>query len=131
MVRFAEHQARLSHSVIERVSGLAGLSLEVLHDRIKAEKDNIPLGIVKDSAELALKAMGFGPKPAHAPAPVVHINIGAPPELLAEAREDLRRLHVENTEDAEILTEETDIVPKALERAERANDTPRTVFGEV
>ncbi len=121
--RFADHQENVSHSVIERVSGLAGLSLEVLQERIKEERADIPLGIVLDSATLMLKSMGFGPKvgPA-APTATINLNLnGAPAKVLAEARDDLRRTHVENTieaEDAEIVKDEDDLVSLALAKAE-------------
>ena len=93
--RFGDHHDRVSHSVIERVSGLAGLSLEVLHERITAEREKIPLGIVKDSAELMLKSLGYGPKPvATTQSPIINLNLyAAPPKVLAEARDDLRRVH--------------------------------------
>lgn len=124
--RFRQHQELVSHSVIERVSGLASLSLEVLHDRILEEKDDIPLGIVKDSAELTLKALGFGPKPsARAPTTVVTLNVGgASAEVLAEARGNLRRIHEENT------TPEPDI--EEAEVVDGSPDTPQLpLFGEV
>ena len=122
--RFADHHENVSHSVIERVSGLAGLSLEVLHERIEAEKKDIPLGIVLDSATLMLKSMGFGPKatPAQAPSATINVNLnGAPAEVLAQARDDLRKTHVENTveaEDAEVIDEGDDLVGLALAKAE-------------
>ncbi len=121
--RFADHHENVSHSVIERVSGLAGLSIEVLEERIKAEREDIPLGIVLDSASLMLKSMGYGPKvgPA-APAATINLNMnGAPAEVLAQAREDLRKTHVENTveaEDAEIIDGGEDLVGIALAKAE-------------
>ena len=121
--RFADHHENVSHSVIERVSGLAGLSLEVLHKRIEEEKEDIPLGIVLDSATLMLKSMGFGPKAAPAPAPTtITLNLnGAPAEVLAQARDDLRKTHVENTveaEDAEVVDGGDDLVAVALAQAE-------------
>ena len=122
--RFTDHQENVSHSVIERVSGLAGLSLEVLHERIEKEKEDIPLGIVLDSATLMLKSMGFGPKatPAQAPSATINVNLnGAPAEVLAQARDDLRKTHVENTveaEDAEVIDEGDDLVARALTQAE-------------
>ena len=120
--RFSDHHENVSHSVIERVSGLAGLSLEVLHERIEKEKEDIPLGIVLDSATLMLKSMGFGPKAAPAQAPAtINVNLnGAPAEVLAQARDDLRKTHVENTvepEDAEIMEDEN-LVGIALAKAE-------------
>ncbi len=121
-LRFTQHQDNVSHSVIERVSGLAGLSLEVLKERIEEERDDIPLGIVLDSATLMLKSMGFGPKPVTARATTIHLNVnGASAEVLAEARNDLRRTHVENTveaEDAEIIEDKDDLIGLALAQAE-------------
>lgn len=122
-LRFTQHQDNISHSVIERVSGLAGLSIEVLEERIKEERADIPLGIVLDSASLMLKSLGYGPTQAAATAPTtINLNVnGASAEVLAEARDDLRRTHVENTveaEDAEILENGEDLVGIALAKAE-------------
>ncbi len=119
--RFADHHENVSHSVIERVSGLAGLSIEVLEERINAERDDIPLGIVLDSASLMLKSMGYGPSPVATPAATINLNMnGAPAAVLAEAREDLRRTHEENTveaEDAEIVKDDN-LIGLALAKAE-------------
>ena len=109
--------------MVEEVSGLAGLSIKVLHERIEKEKEDIPLGIVLDSATLMLKSMGFGPKAAPAQAPAtINVNLnGAPAEVLAQARDDLRKTHVENTvepEDAEIVEGDEDLVGLALTIAE-------------
>ena len=98
-LRFQQHQDRVSHSVISHVSGLAGLSLGVLQERIKEEKETIQLGLVKDVAEMTLKALGFGPKPTAA-SNTINLNLnGASPEILAEARETLKGTHIRNTQD--------------------------------
>ncbi len=121
--RFTQHHENVSHSVIEHVSGLAGLSLEVLRERIQDERDDIPLGIVLDSATLMLKSMGYGPKPtAAAPAATIHLNVnGASAEVLAEARSTLRQIHEDNTieaDDAVVIGKEEDLVGIALAKAQ-------------
>lgn len=87
--RYALHQKMLSESTIERVEGLAQLGVEVLSARIEAERESIPLGIVKESADMALKACGFGAKTAGGAAVEVNINV-ADADSLARARERMR-----------------------------------------
>lgn len=59
-----EHFSNVSRNVAEQVNGLASLSLDVLEERIERERDNIGLSMVKETAEMALKASGYiGPKP--------------------------------------------------------------------
>ena len=82
--RIAEHQNMVSETVIEKVEGLAALTLDVLHERIDRERDDISLSFARETAETALKALGYGGKSA-APAPVVQINVVSP-ESLERAR---------------------------------------------
>lgn len=87
--RIAEHQNMVSETVIEKVEGLAALTLDTLHDRIEREKDDISLGFVRETAETALKALGYGARGTAAPAPVVQINVVSA-ESLSRARELMR-----------------------------------------
>ena len=51
-----------------KAEGLAGLSLDVLQERIAEERETIGLGGVLDTANVALKALGFGvAQPPQAP----------------------------------------------------------------
>lgn len=57
------HFSHVSRTVAERVSGLAELSLDVLEERIERERDAIALNLVRETADMALKASGYiGPK---------------------------------------------------------------------
>ena len=74
-----------------------------------------------------LKSLGYGPKAAPAaPATTINVNLnGAPAEVLAQARDDLRKTHVENTveaEDAEVIDGGEDLVALALTKAESEFD---------
>ena len=84
-IRRDEHFANVSRDTAERISGLADLSLDVLEERIDKGRDIIGLGMVKETAEMALKALGYaGPKAG--PAAVTQINIGVDANTLAESR---------------------------------------------
>jgi len=101
-IRFAQHQERVSESVLSRVHGVADVALDVLQERIEVEREKISLDFVKDAASMALQQLGFGAKhsPAAAtPSLTVHVN-AAPREVLAEARDSLRRLHSSNTDES-------------------------------
>lgn len=94
--RRAEHQRLLSQNVVEKVEGLAHLSLEVLHDRIEAERHQISLGLVRETADMALKACGYRANSG----PQVNVQIGlVDPTVLARAREKMRVIN--NEEESE------------------------------
>ncbi len=110
--RIAEHQGMVSESVIDKVEGLAALTLDTLHDRIEGDRDNIGLGFVRETAELALKALGYCGKGAAAPvAPIVQVNVVSA-ESLERAR-GLMRDKLVNTEEPILVgtTAETDHEP--------------------
>jgi len=91
-LRRGEHNSNVSMSVIDRAEAVAGVSLEVLEERIQNERRTIGLGIVNDTAAMALKALGFGQKQDTRGGGNTQVNIvlGADPELLARAREKMR-----------------------------------------
>lgn len=96
--RRIEHNGNVSKSVIEQVEGLAALSMEVLHERIKAERKTINLSGVMETADMALKALGFGAKAngngGGNAGNVVQINI-VDPATLARSRERMRLMNGE------------------------------------
>lgn len=95
------HHSNVSKSVLEQVEGLASVSLEVLEERINTERKSIGLGIVNDSAALALKAMGFGQK-ADRGGNNTQVNIvlgSAGKEVLERAREKMRTVNAHREPD--------------------------------
>ncbi len=46
--------------IAEQASSLAELSLDVLAERIERNRDSMPLGQVRDTAELMLRMLGYG-----------------------------------------------------------------------
>lgn len=95
------HFAAISQDVASKVSGLAELSLDVLEERIERERDAISLGLVKDTAEMALKAAGYiGPKPGTG-SRNGDTNIFLPGSIdaqtLADSRELMNQRQIEST----------------------------------
>ncbi len=92
-LRRGEHNDNVSMSIIDRAEAVAGVSLEVLEERIQKERETIGLGIVNDTAAMALKALGFGQKQSGRGGGDTQVNIvlGADPALLARARDKMRR----------------------------------------
>jgi hypothetical protein len=99
--RRAEHNGSVSKSIIERVEELAGTTLEVLNERIAAERKTVGLSAVSDAAEIALKALGFGAQKQNNGngnfqqnnvQNVFHIG-GASLDTLESARADMRALN--------------------------------------
>lgn len=58
--RMGLHQENVSETVVANAQKLANISMEVLQERISRERKDIALGGVRDTAEMALKALGFG-----------------------------------------------------------------------
>ncbi len=99
--RRQEHNEGVSKSITERVEELAGNAVEVLNERIIAERASIGLAVVNTSADMALKALGFGVrKGGDNPAVQVNVGLEVSPELLARARTKMRR--VQSSQETEV-----------------------------
>ncbi len=104
--RIAEHQSMVSETVIEKVEGLAALTLDTLHERIERERESISLGFVRETAETALKALGYGGTSAVAPT-VVQVNVVSAASL-ERARGLMRGRTITTEEIALAASEETE-----------------------
>lgn len=62
-LRMREHQDRVSEGIVARTQKVAAIGLEVLHERIVAEREEIGLALLKDVTEMTLKSLGYGPRP--------------------------------------------------------------------
>lgn len=114
-LRRGEHNENVSMSVIDRVEAVAGVSLEVLEERIRAERHSIGLGIVNDTATMALKALGFGKKQdSRTNNTQVNIVLSADPELLARARDKMRLANAHPQEQLKEEEPEQHQSPRAL-----------------
>ena len=103
--RMKEHHANVSVSVVAKVEDLARLSVEILTDRFDSERATVPLGGVRDTCEMALKALGFGqPAAQKAPGNTMNVIFGADAEMLESAREKMKTVNAshELNEAAEI-----------------------------
>ena len=91
--RLAKHHENVSDSVIDKTENLAKLSLDILAERFHGARGEIPLGGVKDTCEMALKALGFGQNSGGggggSGGNTTNILIGSTPDLLARAREKM------------------------------------------
>jgi len=91
-MRRADHNDTVSKSIVERTEELAGTALDVLNERIEAERENIGLNTVVSAADLALKSLGFGarggvPAAASTERGDVNVFVNATKEELGRARE--------------------------------------------
>jgi hypothetical protein len=89
--RFHTHQEKVSVDIIDKVEKLAVKSLDVLDKKMDVALENIadvPIGPVRETSAMALKALGYGVNNGSA----VQVNIGiADPKLLIEARQTIRK----------------------------------------
>ncbi len=83
------HNENISKSLIDNVEELANTSVEVLNERIQKERKELGLGIIRETGEMALKALGFG-NPRGSKGTSVNISIGVPAEDLERARGKMR-----------------------------------------
>ena len=89
--RMKDHHALASINIIEQVEGLGSLSLDILAERFEEGRELIPLGIVKETADMALKALGYGGRVAVDARGARNVNIAlVNPADLARARGHLR-----------------------------------------
>lgn len=96
--RRVEHAGQISVDVIGKAGALADMAMDHLLEKFaEADEDTskaLPLKFVRDTAEFALQALGYGAK-HHSTAPTqqvsVQVNVVSP-ELLAEARARLREV---------------------------------------
>lgn len=94
-LRLEKHRKMVSESVIEKTEGLARLSLDVLEERIERERASLNYGAVKETAEMALKALGYGGRAAPGPAVQVNLNL-VDRDTLASAREKMRAVTIDH-----------------------------------
>jgi hypothetical protein len=97
--RLASHHESISGaSIVEKTEELAKLSIDIMSERFNAKRSDIPLDTVRDTCEMALKALGFGNRPAVGQPASGNVNVfvGASPEQLASAREKMIRQNSEN-----------------------------------
>ncbi|MFQ5741976.1 MAG: hypothetical protein ACE5HV_00125 [Acidobacteriota bacterium] len=105
--RRAEHNETLSKSIVEEVEDLAHLSVEVLNERIESERQTLGLTLVRETADMALKALGFGSRRGDDNRSINTLVInGADPALLERARARMRAANSvpEEPEDVEAPT---------------------------
>lgn len=94
-----EHNDNVSQGVIGKVEKLAELSMEVLSERIVAERRTIGLEGLKDTAEMALKALGFGQAKGNAAGATTNVQVNVvDAQALAIARERMRSIGAPSSE---------------------------------
>ena len=60
--RRAELASEVGATVRDRLGGIAGQSLEAIAERLETEKAKIPIGELRETADMALSALGYGSK---------------------------------------------------------------------
>lgn len=93
------HAHMISLTLTEKLEGIAHQSLDALEESLEAHKDGgtMSVGCARDTAEMALKALGYtarSPGALHLNVPHgSQVNIGvATPEVLAEARRKMKEM---------------------------------------
>lgn len=98
-----EHFENTSYSVISKMEGIAIQAAGLISERLELEGDDIPLGQLNSTAELALKALGF--TSSHGRPSSVNVNlsnqngtvgvsIAVEREVLQESRARMRQLAI-------------------------------------
>lgn len=118
--RLARHHENVSTTTIERVEDLANSCLDKLTDRIEALGDDFAIGPVRETCEMALKSLGYGPRGGGGNQPV-QINIGVDRGLLESARNDMRRLQAQPADTPAIEGEFSHVKTEESEREPEPN----------
>ncbi len=61
-IRRAELAGEIGATVIDRLSGIAGQALESIAEKIEKERTKLPIGELRETASMALNALGYGAK---------------------------------------------------------------------
>jgi hypothetical protein len=86
-------QASVDRSVLQRVEDLAKVSLENLEDKIKKQRHLLGLDEVRETAEMALRGLGYISNTPRQAAPSVNISVVVGRDDLAAARSLMQREH--------------------------------------
>ncbi|NIS77767.1 MAG: hypothetical protein GTO00_09175 [Deltaproteobacteria bacterium] len=93
------HAHMISLTLTEKLEGIAHQSLDALEESLEAHKDGgtMSVGCARDTAEMALKALGYTARSKGAlnvnVSPGGNVNIStASPEVLAEARRKMKEM---------------------------------------
>lgn len=93
-IRRAEMAGEVGTTVIDRLSGIAGQALESIAEKIEREKSKLPLGELRETATMALDALGYGAKSAPRGDSGNVYNFNGPThvsrDVLASARDKMR-----------------------------------------
>jgi hypothetical protein len=109
--RRVEHNKTVSLTIVDRVETVADITLEVIAERVKEEREDISLSLLTEIGGMALTALGFGSKAPQVPGggSAVNVNIGiASPAALESARGLMIQLQAE---DVEVIEHEGEAAP--------------------
>ncbi len=83
----------ITADIVGRATALAELSLDTLNERIERDRDSMPLGQVRATAELMLRMLGYGATQGRGASPSsVTVKVGhVDAKLLEAAREKMRK----------------------------------------
>lgn len=71
-----------------KLGGLAERTLDVLDEKIQAERANLGIEAVRETADMALKALGFSAPRSNGPqTPAINLQVNVGADTLREARE--------------------------------------------
>ncbi len=92
---YAKEQALYSSAVVagiaEKMTAHAELGIDIMSQRLEESRDSIDIELVHTSVRLALETLGYTRAKNGGPETIVNIGLVSP-ELLSEARENMRRL---------------------------------------
>lgn len=125
--RMREHQGLVGVTIVSKMQGVAVKALDKIADKI--DHQDVPMAEVREVANMAVKALGYGVQPGGVR---VNVNqnqggmtvIGVSVDVIAKAREDMARARQENTKSIEHdpneyrrVTAAMDVSPEEVEDA--------------
>lgn len=115
-----EHFENTSHHVIKKMEGIAMQAADLISERLEDHGDQLPIGQLNSTAELALKSLGFTSHARNQPPPqAVSVNVSnelgvrvsVDRNTLAESRDRMRQLSQPETSQLPLAHQPTERDP--------------------
>lgn len=96
--RIGFHQSLVSASVIDKAEAIAHISMDAMLDKLERERDELSLDNLKQTAEMALRALGINNQKGPTFVQQNNFSFNASEAELREAQDKLREVKAKNSQ---------------------------------
>ena len=113
--RRQNHNGMVSETVIDKAERVAGITLDVMAEKLEKEGTDISFSALTEVGGLMLKSLGFGERQAQNIPSGFTVNIDvASSGALKEAREKMAQLREDNAKEVKVIDNDGDVSQDAL-----------------